>query len=357
MGTAMKMSAYARAFGLDTDPMAETIHLTCGYRRAVRSAAALALAAWTRTDSPGKPAYLPWPETRLSASLWSHSIVKTALIDTDGGAASLLGFQDQSCLVLLHHPQEPRMRPVPWVFTLRHKPRSDSAPEIRVRRPPGTKFGQAIFALKKPGGSWLLLDERTLSRGLRTATSAVAQLRADTVRIARSALKAVPPIRPSVETLPNEDRPMLDFLPFNGWTNEQSLRADIVAQDVADWLAPHFDPEKFQSLTLTLYARMPEDAGTDPMVEIYLTTKTGVTVRPVEIQPVSRLGQILDIGIAADLINEIGPAKGLAFMGLQKGHRPKAPRIAMAQAETRQSNHRRIDLYARFGAPGIRCDL
>jgi len=40
-------------------------------------------------------------------------------------------------------------------------------------------------------------------------------------------------------------------------------------------------------------------------------------------------------------------------MSAKRGHKPRQPRLAMACAETTQSNHRKLALHARFGAPRL----
>jgi len=347
----MKPSAYARAFGLDDDPLEDCVHLRCGYRRAPRSAAALALAAWTR-DNADATAWLAWPEMRQRASLWTHEIIRTALVDTDDGAASLLGFQDQSCLVLLHHPQEPLMRPIPWVFSLLPA-RTGGADDIMVRRPHGTKFGQAVFCVCRKDETWLKIDDETLSRGLRNAVRAAERLAADTARIARSALHGKAPLRPGPNTPWTGSEPMLDFLPFVGWSIDQGNRIEALAQDLADWIAPAFDPQKYRSISVTLHASMPENPTTEPVIEIFLTTQNGTVVRTLEVQAISHFRDLMAPDIAEGLIREIGAIKGLAFMSAKRGHKPRQPRLAMACAETTQSNHRKLALHARFGAPRL----
>jgi len=347
----MKISAYARAFGLDDDPLQDCGHLRCGYRRAPRSSAALALAAWAR-DGSDATGWLPWPDTRQRASLWTHEIIRTALVDTDDGAASLLGFQDQSCLVLLHHPQEPLMRPVPWVFSLLPTP-TGGAGDILVRRPHGTKFAQAVFSVMKADESWLKIDEEALSRGLRSATLAAERLRADTARIAQGALHGKVPLRPGPYVPWTKAGPMLDFLPFVGWTPEQGSRIELLAQDLTDWIAPEFDRQKYRAISITVYAPMPQEPTTDPVIDIFLTTLNGTTIRTREAQAISHLRDSMAPEIAEALIGEIGPIKGLEFTSVKRGHKPRPPRLAMAHADTVQSNHRRIALFARFGAPRL----
>jgi len=349
----MKMSAYARAYGLETDPLQETAYIGCGYRRAPRSAAALALAEWTRTDNYDGSAWLPWPDKRWNASLWNHKIIKTALLDTEAGAASLLGFQDQSCLVLLHHPEGGTMWPIPWVFALRASPQDPSLRKIQVRRPSGTKLGQAIFSLQKSDNSWLRLDEQSLSRGLRNAVDAVTQLRAETALIARSAWDGVKPQRPDPKTPWSSDEPMLDFLPFVSWGAEQEHRAEALARDLADWLSITLDRTRFRAISVALRANMPKEAGTDPHLEIRYTTLNGTTVRTPEVQAITHLCDILPPEIASALVAEIGPVKGLDFTHIQNGHRIKGPRLAMAETHVIPSNHRQLALYARFGTPRL----
>lgn len=338
-----KVSTYAAHLGLRSDPFAACSYLSCGYKRAAKSRAAMALHTWRSIHGDAihtnfcDENSLRW-KTNVDVA-YNHPTA-SVVGKTPAGHVHLLAFQDRSALLLLRDPTGYKSAPVtviPWVFSLRKRPENQK-PRLEIRNPNNSR---------KDALPAILRDNHPITYIQKSTIVSQDALVLDTLEALHSDLRIISKSLGSV--LKAERR--LDYLPHQSWNASQQGTAFEIAQDMCDWMTMMLKPTtpKLGHMILTLHARLPGDQNGPPLMMWDMVEQNGVMRRYKHLESFQDLENFLKSPLLRPLLPLLGSPKGLAFKINRSRHSIEPAIIARGSGDAEVSHHRKLELFAKFG--------